>query len=202
MFACDRYECMDDSFYSTSWLLFAYLSNSRPKELIAFTRRIDELPEGAWQQAWTETFPDLTTDALDHEARKWLAYGKHTVWKFNVELKQWPVTERVLRDADVLATRALLRHQFGKPGASKPQELGEALAADPTHLLANLVKADIDKSIELAVAKRVAEAHSDDWRSYWLVGLAAGWQGDDALTAWETGCKILGAPAWWCKPTK
>lgn len=200
VFACDRFECMDDNFYATSWLIFAYLANSRPKELIAFTRRIDELPESAWQQAWTESFPGLTTDALDHEARKWLAYGKHTVWKFTVELKQWPVTERPLRDADVLATRALLRQRFAKPGTPRAPELAEALVADPTHLIANLVTAEYDKTIDLETAKRVAAAHPDDWRSFWLVGLAASWQGDEARAAWEKGCMILGAPAWWCRP--
>jgi hypothetical protein len=200
VFACGAYQCMDDGFYATSWMIFAYLANSRPKELIAFTRRIEELPEDQWQQAWTESFPGLTTSALDHEARKWLAYGKHTVWNFTVELKQWPVTERVLSDADVLATRALLRQRFAKPNAPRAPELAQALAADPTHLLANLVKAEYDRTIDADTAKRVAAAHPDDWRSYWLVALAANWQGDEARAAWETGCKILGAPAWWCSP--
>lgn len=199
MFACESFTCMDGMFYATAWAIFAYLANTSPRELLAFARRIDELPEGAWRQAWQEIFPALTPDKLDHEVRKWLNYGKHTVWKFEVALKEWPVTERVLADADVYAARALLRQRFAKPGAPAPAELALALAADPTHLLANLVKAEHTKSFELGAAKRIAEKHPNDWRVWWLVGLAAGWKGDDARMAFERACALPDAPPSWCK---
>jgi hypothetical protein len=199
MFACNDYKCMDDMFYATAWAMFSYLANTSPKELIQFSRRIDELPEGRWMQAWSEAFPKLAPSELDHQIRKWLAYGKHTVWKFDVELQQWPVTERVLRDADVYAARALLRERFRKVGEAEPPELAAALAADSTHLIANLVKAEYAKAIDLALAKRIAEAHPNDWRAWWLVALGAKWQGDDARAAWETACALPGSPTDWCK---
>lgn len=199
MFACDAYTCMDDMFYATAWAMFSYLANTHPKELLAFARRIDELPEGRWMQAWTESFPKLAPSELDHQIRKWLAYGKHTVWTFDVKLQQWPVTERVLRDADVYAARALLRERFRNVGDPEPPELAAALAADPTHLIANLVKAEYTKSIDLAQAKRVAAAHPEDWRAWWLIALGANWQGDEARAAWEQACALPGSPADWCK---
>jgi hypothetical protein len=199
MFACNAYACMDDMFYATAWAMFSYLANTYPKELIAYARRLDELAPSESAKAWTESFPALTPDKLDHEIRKWLAYGKHTVWRFNVELKEWPITERTLRDADVYAARALLRERFRKVGEPEPPELARALAADPTHLIANLVKAEYAKAIDLETAKQVAAAHPNDWRAWWLVALGANWQGDDAKQAWERACALPGAMVEWCK---
>ncbi|MBA3500764.1 MAG: DUF1570 domain-containing protein [Myxococcota bacterium] len=199
MFGCDAYACMDDMFYATAWAMFSYLANTHPNELIEFSRRIDELPAGQWMQAWTENFPKLAPSELDHQIRKWLAYGKHTVWKFDVKLQEWPVTERVLRDADVYAARALLRERFRKVGEPQPSELAAALAADPTHLIANLVKVEYTKSIDVALAKRIAAAHPDDWRAWWLVALGASWQGDEARAAWTQACALPDSPRDWCK---
>jgi Protein of unknown function (DUF1570) len=195
MFACDAYACMDDMFYATAWAMFSYLANTRPRDLIAYARRIDE---GA-ANAWAESFSDLKPEELDHQIRKWLAYGKHTVWRFDVALKQQPIKERTLRDADVYAARALLRERFRSVGDPQPQELAHSLAADPTHLIANLVKAEYEKTIDLGRAKAVAAAHPDDWRAWWLVALGANWQGDDARAAWERACALPGASQQWCK---
>lgn len=195
MFACDAYACMDDMFYATAWAMFSYLANTRPRDLLAYARRIDE---GA-PDAWTASFPDLAPAELDHQIRKWLAYGKHTVWRFDVALQTWPVTERPLRDADVYAARALLRERFRLVGEPAPPELARALAADPTHLIANLVAAEYAKAIDLARARQVAAAHPDDWRAWWLVALGARWQGDEARDAWARACALPGADAKWCK---
>jgi hypothetical protein len=195
MFACDAYACMNDMFYATAWAMFSYLANTRPRDLIAYSRRIDQ---GA-PNAWAESFPDLKPEELDHQIRKWLAYGKHTVWRFDVALKQWSIKERTLRDADVYAARALLRERFRNVGDPPPRELARSLAADPTHLIANLVKAEYEKTIDLARAKQVAAAHPDDWRAWWLVALGANWQGDEARAAWERACALPGASQQWCK---
>ena len=204
MFACANLACMDSMFYATAWAIFAYLANTQPRELLAFARRLDELPEGAWRQAWSESFPKLTPERLDHEVRKWLAYGKHTIWKFEVELKEWPVRERTLRDADVYAARAVIRELMRRVDEPAPPELANALALDPTHLHANLVKVAYTKTIDLALAKRIAEAHPNDWRAWWLVGYAVQWNGDEARRAWERACAMLAtvrspALARWCK---
>ena len=202
VFACSSHACMDDMFYATSWAIFAYLANTYPRELLRYAARLDEVPPEASAQVWTEIFPTLTPDKLDHEVRKWLYYGKYTVWKFNVKLRQWPVTERTLRDADVYASRAYMRQTWSVPNAPPPAELAEALALDPTHLIANLVQYAHAKTISLEAARRVADAHPDDWRAWWLVGAAASWKGDDAKLAWERACALLAKqPSAWAPPT-
>lgn len=194
MFACKSLRCMDARFYATAWAMFSYLANTRPRELLDYAQRLDE----GTPDAWAATFPDLGPNELDHQVRKWLAYGKHTVWRFDVALKHWPIAERVLRDADVYAARAVLLHQFRTPDVAPP-ELARALAEDPTHLLANLVKVAYDKSIALDTARAVAAAHPADWRAWWLVSRAANYQGDEARVAWEKACVLPQASRDWCK---
>jgi hypothetical protein len=203
MFACTEHACMDDMFYATAWAMFSFLANAHPQELLSYAQRLDELPPEAQAQAWTEVFPALTPDKLDHELREWLAHGKHTVWKFNVQLRTWPTTERTLNDADVLAARALMR-QIGNKKGAPPSEITEALAADPTNLLARLVADAYHQPLTLDEARRVAETHREDWRAWMLVAQAANWNGDDARTARDTACALLKqhpsawAPTKWC----
>lgn len=202
MFACTQLACMDDMFYATAWATFAFLANTHPQELLRYALRLDELPPESQAQAWTEVFPALAPEKLDHELRKWLAYGRHMVWKFNVKLQEWPVTERPLHDADVLAARAVMRQVFVKERTEPPSELGAALAADPTHLIANLVSVWYKNSIGLDDARRVADAYPDDWRAWWLVGFAVSWEGPNAQLAWEKGCAILDkSPSAWAPPS-
>jgi len=204
MFACDAHSCMDDNFYATAWAMFSFLANAYPQEFLRYAQRLDELPPGRESEAWAEVFPTLTPDKLDHALREWLAYGKHMVWKFNVKLQEWPVTERTLADADVYAARALMRQLFAKPDEPPPPELADALAADPTHLLAHLVKLGYKQPITVEGARHVADAHPDDWRAWYLVGHAADWHGDDGRLAWEKACALLAQhptpsmPADWC----
>lgn len=206
LFACKSNACKGDMFYPTAWALFTFLANTYPQELLRYTERLDALPDGADAQAWAEVFPSLTTDKLDHELRKWLAYGKHLVWKFNVKLQEWPVTERKLGDADVLAARALMRQMIAPDGATPPPELDEALAADPGHLLAHLVNTRYKRPLAVDAAHKIAEAHPGDWRAWWLVAKAADFNGDAAHTAWQKACELLAknpssaVPADWCTP--
>jgi len=208
MFACREHACMDSNFYATAWAIFAYLANTHPQELLRYAQRLDELPPdpAAQEQAWSEVFPALTPDKLDHEVRSWLAYGRHTVWRFNIKLQDWPVTERPLRDADVLAARAAMRQVFANPSDAPAPELAGALAAEPTNLLANLVKSGYKQPISAAEAHAVADAHADDWRAWWLLGYSADWHGDDGRTAWEKACALVAqhptaaVPPRWCEP--
>jgi hypothetical protein len=202
MFGCDVDRCMNQMFYATAWAMWSFLANTHPQELLRYAQHLDEVPDEA--QAWRDVFPALTPDKLDHELRDWLAHGKHTVWKFNLQLKTWPTTERALGDADVLAARALMRQIRAKPTDAPPPELAEALAADPTHLLAHLVANAYHQPLTVDEARRVAEAHRDDWRAWVLVAQAANWNGDDARSARDTACGLLKqhpsawAPTKWC----
>jgi hypothetical protein len=206
LFACKDNTCKQDMFYPTAWALFTFLANTYPADLLRYTERLDTLPEGADAQAWAEVFPALTHDKLDHELRKWLAYGKHTVWKFNVKLQEWPVTERKLGDADVYAARALMRQIVAPEGAAPPPELAEALAADPTHLVAQLVSNRYKQPLAVEAARKIADVHAGDWRAWWLVAKVADFTGSDAHMAWQKACALLAKnpssvlPADWCTP--
>jgi hypothetical protein len=195
---------MDDMFYATAWAMVAYLANNRPADLVRYTERLRELPEEAQAQAWTDVFPDLTPDAFDHELKKWIAYGQYTVRRYKVELKEWPATDRALADADVLAARATMRQLFAAAGDPPPAELAAALAAEPTHLLANLLRVAYKQPITVDQARAVADAHPDDWRAWWIFGRTVG-KGPDARMAWEKACALLAddPAAWvrtWCTP--
>jgi hypothetical protein len=172
LFACDRDACMDHMFYATAWALFAYLENVRPADLLRYAARLDELPEDEVARAWTDVFPDLTPDRLDAALRYWIASGDHEVWRFTVKLDPPAVRQRVLGDADVHAVRALLRFRFDRADPRAREGLAAALAADPTHVLANLVAAELGPRLSPEVAQRIADAHPDDWRAWWLVVLA------------------------------
>lgn len=204
MFACDDYACMNDMFYATAWAMVAFLANAYPQQLLAYADRLDHVTRETMSQAFAEVFPTLTPDEFDRQMRDWLGHGRHTVWDFSVKLQEWPTTERLLSDADVHASRAVLRQMFAKKGDAAPPELALAISADPTELLARLVEADYAKpSVENA--RKVAAAHSDDWRSWWLLGFAANWEGDDARTAYTNACAIIAlrptgwTPNDWCK---
>ena len=199
MVACTRHACMDDMFYATAWAMFAYLANNHPQQLVRYAERLRELPESAQAQAWTEVFPQLTPDAFDGELRKWLAYGRYTVRKYSVELKDWPATERVLGDAEVLAARAAMRQLFAAAGEPPPAELAEALAADPTNLIANLLRVAYAQPLSADEARRIADAHPYDWRAWWIFGRTLR-AGPDARMAREKACALLvNDPAAWVR---
>jgi hypothetical protein len=204
MFVCTELPCMDDMFYATAWAMFSFLANTYPQQLLRYAARLDQLPRDQQAQAWTEVFPALTPDKFDAELRDWLAHGKHTEWEFNVRLQDWPIAERPLRDADVNAARALMRQMFAKPADPPPPELAAALAAEPTHLLARLVQQSYKLPVTVDDARRIADAHPDDWRAWLLLGTAASWHGDDGRLAHDRGCALITAKptAWapidWC----
>lgn len=204
MFACSQHACKDGLFYATAWAMVAYLANTRAQDLVRYAERLRELPEAAQAQAWTDVFPDLTPDVFDHELRKWLAYGQYTVRRYKVQLQDWPAAQRVLGDADVLAARAAMREFNAPEGAAPPPELAEALTAEPTQLIANLLRVGHKLPITVEEARAVADAHPDDWRAWWIFGRTVG-TGPDAQRAWETACALLaGDPSeWvrtWCTP--
>jgi hypothetical protein len=193
MLACTGGDCTNWDFYVSAWAMFAYLANQRTQDLIAYTTRLYALPvtpEGR-DQAWRETFPDLTPATFDHELRKWIAYGKYGVRRFELKLATPTFAERTLNDTDVLAARATLRQIItGRRVAQVPDELTAALAADPTHLLAQLVREGFHQETTVEEMHRLTAAHPDDWRSWMLLFLAAK-GGPEAAPAKQQACALL-----------
>jgi hypothetical protein len=197
LFACEKLDCRDDRFYMTSALLFAFLANTHPTELVRYEERLVEVDHA---HAWAEVFPTLTADQLDRELRAWAVQGRHRIWHFKVELAEPAIAQRTLSDGDVLAARALLRYSF-HADAAQP-DIAAALAADPTNVVARLLERDRTKAIAAGEARAAAAAHPLDWRA-WLLVVDAVQRGDEAVAARDKVCALAdpGAmvPEQWCR---
>jgi hypothetical protein len=171
LFACDIAPCMTDRYYDTTWLLFTFLMNQHPSELIRYVRALAELDAGATAPTWETVVPELPADQLDGEMARWLAYGSIVVRQYDVNLHTFNVAKRTLGDADAYAARAML-HGVWRP-TPEPPEIQQALSADPSDVIANVLRASRDRDVTPDVARKVADAHPDDWRAWWLVEHAA-----------------------------
>ena len=191
MFACKEHDCMDDMFYATASAMFSMLVSTRPAELTRYTALLDRAT--SFEELWKQTFPDLTPAAFDEELRQWLRYGRHTILKFTVKLQAWSVTKRVLTDADVLAARGLVRFLFAPTKPEPPAELLEAVHVDADHMLANYLIAAARRSFSVEEAQRLSTKYPDDWRAWWLLGLATKGAGAEGRTAHEKTCALMPA---------
>lgn len=172
MFACTRAECMDERFYGTAWALVTYLLNEHRDELMQYMGKLNETPEEQQAQLWQALFPGLPPATIDVELAKWVRKGRIKILQYNIKLRAWPLTERPITDADVLAAKGLLRYLI-KPASGASAEIASALGLDPTHVVANMIDAVARKSITPELAHRVTDAHPDDWRAWWLAWRAA-----------------------------
>ncbi len=191
LFACDKPACMDDRFYATTWALVTYLINQHPDQLMQYMQRLLETPAAEQAQLWTAVFPELPPAKLDHELATWVHYGSVKVLQYTIVLRDWPVAERPISDADVFAAKGLLRYLFA-PNAGTPPEISRALALDSTNVIASMIRANAQKSVTPEVAHAVTAAHPDDWRAWWLAWRAAN-NGADAREAREKTCSLLDA---------
>jgi tetratricopeptide (TPR) repeat protein len=171
LFACKSTECTDGSFYVTAWALFTYAFNRYPQQLAQYE---DLLASGTpSEKAWQTAFGAIPLETLEAEMRQWIAHGSHTVLHFNARLKSWPVSVSPLDDADVYATRAMLRMQFQEGRETEARKLlDEALAIDPTHPLARWLEYKLTEKPDAEIAKKVIAAHPDDWRGWFILAAA------------------------------
>jgi hypothetical protein len=171
---------VESTLYATAWALFAFLLNEHATELSHYLWLVDRIGDpanGTWQQqqqrAWDKGFPSLPLDAVDDKLRKWLFGGSHTILRFAIKPRDWPITAHRLSDGDAYAIRAAM---FGGPRpvqqARGRVELEAALATEPLNVLAWVQKVAQGGTLEVPVAKAIAAAHPDDWRAWWLVARA------------------------------
>lgn len=191
LLACAKSACKDERFYATTWALFTYLLTEHSALLQRYMQRLAETPADQQSELWAETFPALPPDKLDRELATWVHYGRIRVMKYDIALREWPVNERSITDADVLAAKGTLRYLFA-PDAGASVEIEQSLARDPTHVMANMIKAVARRSITPELARRITDAHPDDWRSWWLAWRAAK-NANDARAAREKTCALLEA---------
>jgi uncharacterized protein DUF1570 len=171
LFACEKLSCMDGRFYATSWALFSFLLNQRFDQLHRYLERLNDLPPDQQTEAWAKAFPDLPPDRLDDELSEWVISGQIALPRVEVAVREVPTRDRQLSDADVLAARSLLNFHFKGVG---PADIAaaEALAIDPTNVLARLINTELTHEISPDDARATAAAHPDDWRAWRLVELA------------------------------
>jgi hypothetical protein len=172
--------------YQTAWALFAFLINEHKAELAHYLWLLDHLgdragggagdPDGPHQQqlrAWTSAFPALPFEELDRELAQWLAHGSHQVLRFHVRPRDAQITARRLSDADAHAVRSFL---FDGPTAEQRErgrvERSQALALEPTNVLAWVLRAWYGEKPSTGVGRAIAAAHPDDWRAWWLEAIA------------------------------
>lgn len=171
---CTDLTCADRHFYASAWALFTYLMNVKPAEVTSYLQLVES----------------ANLDELEAELKRWLVNGSHMVLHYNVKLPTFAITERELTDADVHAIRGLLRAEFQERKDLAKLEADEALALDPTHVLATFLRYRVDKStLTPDVARAVAKAHPDDWRAQMLLAWAVR-EGDEATNAFTRGCEL------------
>ena len=193
LFACVRPQCEDDAFYATAWALYAYLVNQHPRELTQYSDALAAVPPGDPPPTWTAVVPSLPPDKLDDELAIWVESGPIRLREQDIALRSWPVAESPIAEADVLAAKGALRF-FMVQGAALP-EIDKSLALDPKNVLANLVQTASGHAIDPEGAQRVAAAHPQDWRAWWLAWHAAR-SSDESGAARARMCALTGDLAW------
>jgi hypothetical protein len=171
--ACKELTCADRHFYAAAWALFTYLMNEKHADVTSYIQLI----------------ATANLDELEADLKRWLVSGSHQVLHFNVKLPSYPVTERELDDADVHAARSLLRIEFQSNLELAKLEADAALAIDPTHVVASLVRYRIDKTLAPDRARALVKAHPDDWRAHMLLAWAVR-EGDEATAAFKRACEL------------
>jgi len=188
MFACGDLSCTDAHFYASAWALFTFLTNRANDDLVAYEHKLNEVDDP--ERAWRETFGQVPLSQLEMEMRQWLAHGTHKVLHYIVQLRHWPTQERTLRDEDVYAARALARLQFQERRDEANALAEAALAIDKNHVLARVVLNEIAGTTDAGVARALAMAHPEDWRSWWLLATALK-QGEEAAQARHAACELI-----------
>jgi len=166
--------------YQTAWALVAYLLNEHKAELGHYLWLIEHTVDPAnppWrdqqQRAWDTAFPSLPLDELGDRLAQWLRYGSHRELRFYLRPGHAPVTARRLTDADTYAVRSFL---FDGPSPEQHSrgraELAQALAREPTNVLAWVLRAVDGAQPPAGVGRAIAAAHPDDWRAWWLAAMA------------------------------
>jgi hypothetical protein len=168
LFACNRMSCLDGTYYATAWAFFAFLVSAHPRELVAYMQRIAATPLAQQNALWSQMFPQLAPEVVDLELRAWIAHGRSSVKRFTIEERDVAIAERELADADVHAARGITRYLTHRRETVVSPEIAAALAADPTHVRARVIEHSLGGKLTPELAQKVAAAHADDWRAWWL----------------------------------
>lgn len=196
-----RMQSVELPLYQTAWALFAFLINEHRAELAHYLWLIDRTGDPAngprqvqRRRAWDQAFRSLPVGDLDARLQDWLRHGSHQELKFDIRVRDLPITARRLSDADVHGIRAFL---LGGPTPQQRErgrvEWSRALALEPTNVLAWISRMDDGEKPTVAEARDIAAAHPGDWRAWWLAAVALMGGGDPAALAHarDQACALL-----------
>ena len=168
-----RPSCADRHFYAGAWAVFTFLMNTKPGDMRAYIPLLEQ----------------ANLDELDAEMKRWIVNGSHNVLHFDVKFPPYTVAVKTLTDADVYAARALLRLEFQERGDLAKLEAQQAIALDPTHVLAHFIVYRVDKTIAVDTARALVKAHPDDWRAQMMLAQTLH-TGEEAHQAYLRGCEL------------
>lgn len=170
--------------YVRSWVLVHFLSHRRPDGFRALQKRLaaGEHPRQAWNRAFPEWSLDVpgATDALDRELTRYQTSPPSDELNVQVE-PETHVTERMLSPAEVRDLRLGLRRFNGSAGLD--EEVAAALAADPAHVRALMIRAERTPAEATALARRAVEAHPESALAWAFLGRSGLPPGDHAARA-------------------
>jgi hypothetical protein len=171
---------MSSRYYLTCHLLVSYLFNRHPQELERF---IAALRDDDRATAWDRVFTVVSTSDVQAGLSTFVRDAAVHVFSFQLTSDESrPQRTRPLDDVEIYALRASLFWTSG--GKDKRIEveknLKACLAADPTHVVCNLLRVTTDPDAPVP-AMDIVGRHPDDWRA-WLV-LAAKSRSREAQTA-------------------
>jgi len=188
LISCDQPQCMDGTFYATTWALISFLANQHADELTRYVQQLATITSKTAPTGWPSELASEPLDRIDHDLANWLAYGRITVNHYKLRLADYPIAMRSLGDADALAARAVLHSGFDRR-TRLPSEVDQALISEPTNVIANVLKNAHGDRVSLETARAVVAAHAGDWRAWWL--LQAIVRGDEAATSRAKVCELV-----------
>lgn len=193
--ACRELTCHDTEFYGSAWALFSFLVNRRLEQLNQYLAQLNADADPT--EAFAAAFGPL--DALDAELRLWEVNGDFLVPHIAVEAASYPSTERALGDGDVLAARGLMLWETKGDGKAAAAATSAALAADPTNVLGRLMARKLELTTSAEAARATAKAHPDDWRAWFVLGMASD-DKEDTQAAYAQICKLAPGMIDDCEP--
>ena len=172
-------------FYATAWFMVHYLMNHQANALAAYSRALSRLPARA---AWAGSFRGLTADALDTAMNVYRDGGEYALLLYPFDPPTTRITEeRMLTDADVHATRALLFALASRDGGAMldeagsrelakiraHQEIHEVFQQEPSHLQAQAIEHWVlGAPTRLDEARAVAKRNPTHWMAWALLAEA------------------------------
>jgi hypothetical protein len=160
-------------YHLTSWLLYHWLWNKRSKAFAAFQKQLGDGVD--WQKAWRDNLPEFDLDnpgqmkELENQLRDYRKQGRFTTFQVKADfdgraevqpvspadVRLWMLDARASWPDDPKARAAIVR-----------REVELAHAEDPSNPRAALMLAELDKRLDVSVARSIARSTQGDYRGW------------------------------------